>query len=75
MENHCGKCGFENSEHDSCRAILKSGKPCTEFMVFKHAQDCPMLGCYGDCEITIAYFNARREEEDQRCQPFPFSLK
>lgn len=73
MENRCNKCGYEKAAHESCKAVLKDGKPCPEFMVFKHSVNCPKIGCWGDCEATILYAKARKEEERQRCQPHHLS--
>jgi len=69
MENRCGKCGFGKSEHSSCEAVLKDGKKCKEFLEFKHATNCPISGCFGDCEATIICLRERIAEEKKRCQP------
>lgn len=73
MENRCNKCGHKEADHDSCKTVLKNGEKCSEFITaFKHSRKCPIIGCNGDCEVAIAYRNARLVEE-KRCQTNIFS--
>lgn len=60
----CTKCGQQEAKHDMGEAFIAPHKPCDGFVSeFTHHEDCPVIGCDGDCETFIERERLRKERE------------
>lgn len=58
----CIRCDFQETSHDLGEALRSIGRgkkkreiKCTKFVSeYAHKKDCPVIGCYGDCDAMIA---------------------
>ncbi len=58
----CKTCSFQETVHE-----LEPGKTCDEFISeFSHFEDCPVIGCGGDCKEFIASEARARERATRR---------
>jgi hypothetical protein len=50
----CKRCSEQETGHILGYAILPNGEPCEKFeSETEHREDCPVLGCRGNCQKTI----------------------
>ncbi len=65
----CKHCGFQESSHALGDALLKTGEPCPKFVSeVEHKENCPVLGCNGNCDETIGLAARRLESKYGRIE-------